>query len=87
MKKEMFANVTKAVFVVSIVLALAVPVHAEMSQKDLNEQSVLALAWYQNSAEMAALSHQAFNMARMIFDMDLAKGDAGKRRAVVVDID
>ncbi|MCP4692843.1 MAG: 5'-nucleotidase, lipoprotein e(P4) family, partial [Desulfobacterales bacterium] len=44
-------------------------------------------AWYQNSAEMAALSHQAFNMARMIFDMDLAKGDAGKRRAVVVDID
>lgn len=56
------------------------------SQKDLNEQSVLALLWYQSSAEMRALSYQAFNLARLRFDQDLER-EHDKKRAVVVDID
>lgn len=59
----------------------------DYSVKDLNEQLVLGTVWYQRSAEMRALSYQAFNMAKMIFDMDLEKGASGKKRAVVVDID
>ena len=57
------------------------------SLQDLNEQLVMATTWYQNSAEMRALSYQAFNMAKMIYDRDLAKEDSQEKRAVIVDID
>ncbi len=87
MKKEIWRKIPRAILVVSIVLTLAFPVCAEMTKAEFNEQSVLALAWYQQSAEMTALSHQAFNLARMMFDKDLAWGDAWSKRAVVVDID
>lgn len=59
----------------------------DYTTKDLNEQMVLGTAWYQRSAEARALSYQAFNIAKLIFDLDLAKGASGKKRAVVVDID
>jgi len=55
--------------------------------QDLNEQLVMGTLWYQRSAEMRAISYQAFNMAKLVFDMDLQKGDSGKKRAVVVDVD
>jgi len=55
--------------------------------KNLNEQTVMGILWYQRAAEMRALCYQAFNTARLIFDLDLAKGTSGKKRAVVVDID
>ena len=55
--------------------------------QDLNEQLVMSTLWYQRSAEMRALSYQAFNLAKLAFDMDLKKMDSGKKRAVVVDID
>jgi hypothetical protein len=41
---------------------------ALLTQRQLNEQSVLALNWVQQSGEYAALTHQAFNTARTIFD-------------------
>ena len=55
--------------------------------KDLNEHLVLGTVWYQRSAEVRALSYQAFNMAKLIYDLDLQKGASGKKRAVAVDID
>ncbi len=55
--------------------------------RDLNEQLVMGTLWYQKSAERRAISYQAFNMARLIFHVDLEKGTFGKKRAVVVDID
>jgi len=55
--------------------------------KDLNEQLVLGTVWYQRSAEARALSYQAFNMAKLIFDLDIQKGASDKKRAVAVDID
>lgn len=54
------------------------------SQKDLNVQSILALNWYQTSAEVRALYYQAFNMARLALDKNTQGVD---KPAVVVDID
>jgi len=59
----------------------------EYTVKDLNEQLVMATLWIQRSAEFRALSYQAYNVARMMFDVDLQKGATGKKRAVIVDID
>jgi 5'-nucleotidase (lipoprotein e(P4) family) len=59
---------------------------AGYSQRDLNEQAVLGLTWYQTAAEMRALSYQAFNLARLRFHQDL-EHQHDKKRAVVVDID
>ncbi|QTA38523.1 5'-nucleotidase, lipoprotein e(P4) family [Thermosipho ferrireducens] len=58
------------------------------TQKDLNEQLVMATLWYQTSGEMRALAYQAFNFAKMLFDADLKNyPDETKTRAVIVDID
>ncbi len=59
----------------------------EYTVKDLNEQLVMATLWIQRSAEFRALSYQAYNVAKMIFDFDLQRGATGKKRAVIVDID
>ncbi|ENG6106591.1 5'-nucleotidase, lipoprotein e(P4) family [Serratia liquefaciens] len=55
------------------------------AQQQLAEQSVLALNWFQQSGEYQALTHQAFNSARLAFDQ--AKPAPGKKKAVVVDLD
>lgn len=58
------------------------------TQRDLNEQLVMATAWMQSSAEYRALSYQAFNVARDRLDAILADTDDGDRPlAVVVDCD
>lgn len=60
----------------------------EFSRKDVNDEYIMALAWVQDSAEFAALSHQAYNMARMAIDLDLATMEEGaKKGAVIVDVD
>lgn len=51
--------------------------------KNLNDEAILALSWMQTAAEYKALTHQAFNIAKLRWDMD--KG--GGKRAVVVDLD
>ncbi|HCY87368.1 MAG TPA: 5'-nucleotidase, lipoprotein e(P4) family [Desulfobacteraceae bacterium] len=64
--------------------ALTVPARAEdFTTVDLNAEQVLALSWVQNSAEFKALAFQAFNIARLRWDMD--KG--GGKKCVVVDVD
>ena len=55
----------------------------DFTTKDLNEEAILALSWVQTAAEFKALAHQAFNIARLRWDMD----DKGGKRAVVVDLD
>ncbi|WP_129409588.1 5'-nucleotidase, lipoprotein e(P4) family [Marinitoga lauensis] len=59
----------------------------EYTQRDLNEQMVLAMDWYQTSGEMKALAYQAFNVAKMVFDNDLANNNDPTKRAIIVDID
>ena len=63
------------------------PIDTEYTQKDLNEESVLALAWLQNSGEYSALCYQAFNVAKMAFDELSAANESEKKKAVVVDVD
>jgi len=63
---------------------LSPTVHSEdFSTKDLNEESILALSWVQTAAEFKALAHQAFNLAKLRWDMDKNDG----KKAVVVDLD
>lgn len=55
--------------------------------KKSHDDLLMAVAWYQNSAEMTALYYQGFNIARMRLDESLAQGWQLKPLAVVVDID
>ncbi|MBN1271916.1 MAG: 5'-nucleotidase, lipoprotein e(P4) family [Candidatus Aminicenantes bacterium] len=57
------------------------------SIEDLNEQSLLSLVWYQNAAEVRALYHQAFNLARLRLDEYLWEREIEEKYAVVIDID
>lgn len=57
--------------------------HDEFTTKDLNEEAILALSWVQNSAEFKALAYQAFNMAKLRWDMDIQKD----KKCVIVDVD
>lgn len=53
-----------------------------------NEYQTGAVLWTQSSGEKAALSYQAFTLARMMLDRDLKTSHrSGRRRAVVVDVD
>ncbi len=55
----------------------------DFTTKDLNEEAILALSWVQTAAEFRALAHQAFNIAKLRWDLD----KKGGKRAVVVDLD
>jgi len=58
------------------------------SQKDVNEQDVMALAWMQTAAEYRGLCYQAFNLAGIIVDRALAQAKPGdKPLAVIADLD
>jgi len=53
-----------------------------------NEYQVGAILWTQSSGEKAALSYQAFALARMVLDLDLRTNrNRRMRRAVIVDVD
>ena len=62
---------------------------AQQSKSDaaaqLNDQSVMALNWFQQSGEYQALAYQAFTTATYAFDG--AQSLTGKPKAVVVDLD
>ena len=90
MKKDTMKHVFLGLLMAMLLFTLSGPTLAEeksYTAKDLNEQLVMATLWYQRSAEMRALSYQAFNVARVMFDADLEKESSDKKRAVVVDID
>lgn len=57
----------------------------EITNAQLNEQSVLALNWVQQSGEYQALTYQAFNISQLIFDQ--AKAKKVRNPAVIVDVD
>jgi 5'-nucleotidase (lipoprotein e(P4) family) len=90
MKRRRFKNVLLALLLGVGFLTVSLTGNAraqEYTVKDLNEQLVLATLWIQRSAEFRALSYQAYNVAKMIFEFDLQRGATGKKRAVIVDID
>ena len=60
----------------------------DYSAMELNEQLVMATVWFQQSAEMRAISYQTFNFAKLLVDMDLAdEAITAETRAIVVDLD
>jgi len=76
-----------ALLPVSVVVADDTP-QPVYSVKDLNEQTVMALAWFQTSAEYRELCYQAFNLAGMDVDKALSALKAGDRPlAVIADLD
>lgn len=58
---------------------------SKLTQQELNQESVMAINWFQQSGEYIALAHQAFNMSKLIFDQALTQRI--KNPAVIVDID
>lgn len=52
-----------------------------------NERLVVAVSWFQNSAEAEALFYQAYNFARYRLDEAIANHDSERKVAVVMDID
>lgn len=85
---------TSIIFSAPVVFAAA-PGMSEMkdtsvnyTQKDLNEQDVMALLWMQTSAEYRELCYQAYNMAKMQVDEAIKNAkQEDKPLAIVVDCD
>ncbi|MDA7746066.1 5'-nucleotidase, lipoprotein e(P4) family [Psychromonas sp.] len=79
-------SISKSLLGLTIAIALSSNSFAsetKFTTKNLNDESVLALTWIQNSAEFTALSYQAFNIAKLRWDMDKQAG----KKAIVVDVD
>jgi 5'-nucleotidase (lipoprotein e(P4) family) len=69
---------------VLLFLAPSLIAHAQQANNDYLEAAVL---WQQTSGEKRALCYQAFTLARMLLDRDLANRRNKKPRAVIVDVD
>jgi 5'-nucleotidase (lipoprotein e(P4) family) len=87
--KKTFKNLVVFVFIFNIVLVSCIKKtpNAEYTQKDLNEQLVLATLWIQTSAEFRALCYQTYNLAKMNLDLALSSGKSAKKLAIIVDAD
>jgi 5'-nucleotidase (lipoprotein e(P4) family) len=75
---------------IGLCAVLSVSVWAEdtpsYTNKDLNEQMVMALTWVQSSAEYRELCYQAFNLAGMIVDKAVSQ-KSEKPLAIICDLD
>lgn len=72
-------------FLAGLLLLLS-PALTAVAQNASNEYQTGAVLWMQTSGERAALSYQAFSLARMTLDRDL-RTRSRMKRAVIVDID
>ncbi|MCT4639029.1 MAG: 5'-nucleotidase, lipoprotein e(P4) family [Bacteroidales bacterium] len=71
----------------SLVIAAAFITGCKQNEKKNEDHLLMAVAWYQNSGEMQALYHQAFNCAKYSVDNFTADYTGDKKLAVIVDID
>lgn len=55
--------------------------------KQLGEQNITSVAWYQNSAEAKALYAQGYNSAKEALSKKIKQHKGGKKLAIVLDID
>ena len=86
MNKSIDLKRCRSLAVVLILTTLPAIVAVAQQSAD-NEYQTGAILWMQSSGERAALSYQAFSLARMILDRDLRTSRSKMRRAVIVDID
>ena len=88
MNKKFNISLVIIFFVISILTSCQEKTSkVEYTQKDLNEQLVLATLWLQTSAEYRALCYQTFNLAQMNLDKALSVKNSGKPMAIIVDCD
>ncbi|MEI6697143.1 MAG: 5'-nucleotidase, lipoprotein e(P4) family [Bacteroidota bacterium] len=86
-------SIQKIFIIATIILSLASitnKIYAQSTpqkQDVYNEQLMMSVLYQQHAAECKALYYQAFNMAKMMLDKDLANKNLKGKRAVVVDID
>ncbi|MFC1888100.1 5'-nucleotidase, lipoprotein e(P4) family [Candidatus Cloacimonadota bacterium] len=60
---------------------------SQITATELNHEALLyAVLWHQTAAEYHALTYQAYNLARLRLDEDIAKNESNPK-AVIVDID
>lgn len=59
----------------------------KVTKKDLAEQNIMAVAWYQTSAEAKALYLQGYNSAKDKLDEKLKHHKGKKKPAIVLDLD
>lgn len=83
MKLKMYS----AIVLSALLLACSSTHKTTVATPGANDKLLMAVAWYQHSAEMEALYHQGFNIARQRLDEAVATGQQAKPLAVVVDID
>jgi 5'-nucleotidase (lipoprotein e(P4) family) len=87
MKNQKF---TFTLFLVIILMSSSCKVNRDQTQvKNVvsNESLVMATLYYQRAAEMKALSLQAYNIARLRLDQELAQTQEPSKLAIVLDID
>lgn len=77
----------RAVRYSAVLLLLLSPALTVVAQKADNDYQTGAVLWMQTSGERAALSYQAFTLARMMLDRDLRTARSRMKRALIVDID
>jgi len=84
---------TMRLIVFSAILSSSLLISCSPTQKttvakgNSQDKLLMAVSWYQHSAEMTALYYQGFNIARERLDEAIAAKKSGKPLAVVVDID
>lgn len=83
MKSKIFSPALLSVLLVSFASAQTNSIVTNHSQDKL----LVAVSWYQHSAEMTALYYQGFNIARQRLDEAIAENSKKQPLAVVVDID
>ncbi|MFO7827087.1 MAG: 5'-nucleotidase, lipoprotein e(P4) family [Bacteroidales bacterium] len=78
----------KNTLTIFIVLSLLL-VSCNKTDEPQNTQDhlMMSVLWYQKSAEMKALYYQAFNLAKLRLDQELAENNSERQKAVIVDID
>ncbi len=83
-------NRTRLVLTVGLFAAFSSTVFGQeapaYTNKDLNEQMVMALTWVQSSAEYRELCYQAFNLAGLLVDK-AAAAKTDKPLAIIADLD
>ncbi|HNQ60328.1 MAG TPA: 5'-nucleotidase, lipoprotein e(P4) family [Bacteroidales bacterium] len=70
-----------------VMAACQVTKKSSIQGHDDNDHLIMATLWFQQAAEVRALYYQAFHLAQLQLEHDLAFGDNSTKRAVVLDID
>jgi 5'-nucleotidase (lipoprotein e(P4) family) len=83
MKLKIYSATLLVVLLTSSLFAQKTTVSANNSSDKL----IVAVSWYQHSAEMRALYYQGFNIARQRLDEAIAANTKKQPLAVIVDID